>query len=300
MTPLIGDRYTSAKVLKGLDDLTNAWVADKLFIMIDEFKMGDADNVSKMTNLIKRFITEETLSMHAMRANQKDVKTYTNFLFCTNDDMIHLQEDDRRFNIYPPQEVKLLDRHPELSKNLYDQIQTELPDFAAFVHHYQVDTQEARSVRNTLDKEQVRLSAPLTTEDFIENLKRGVLDYFIDYLIDPPRINKELEVKAAYDAVVKQAISTALNKAEIQRLKLADIRVLYIRIFSKDIAIESLSKMLRLHRVQIPRLRVNNDHPARATKVRWKIKEYDADALIDQLFDSREQRSLGLRKVAAT
>ena len=79
-----------------------------LFLVVDEFHMASANSgTMKIADKLKNAITENTMTIRAMRSNQVEMPNYTNFIFLTNRmDAVKIEEGDRRYNIAPPPRAK--------------------------------------------------------------------------------------------------------------------------------------------------------------------------------------------------
>ena len=156
MTPILGKNYCSQKKIKDLDDLSNNWIENKLFIMFDEFDIQEAKNAGRTENILKNLITEKRSSMRAMREDQRDIRNYVNCFIASNSDgAMSIPEGDRRFNVCPPQMTKLATRHP-LFNNWYENknklLKPELPLFTAFLMAYNTNLEAVSTVKKHRSK----------------------------------------------------------------------------------------------------------------------------------------------------
>ena len=187
---------------------------DALFLVVDEFHMASASSsAGKMADKLKNQITEPTITIRGMRSNQVEVESYTNYLFLTNRvDAVNIETGDRRYNIAPKQEEKLLDKLPGIAKQLDSgKLEKELYDFAGLMQTYKVDAHLAKTAINNLAKEQMRNVSMSVFEEFCQALKEGKLSYFTDILdINTATILHSNEIKAA-QRLVKSWIATATD-----------------------------------------------------------------------------------------
>lgn len=301
VAPLLGRQYCMNMGLKDLDDLSNDWVSKSLFVMVDEFRLADAANSGRINNILKHYITEKRLSIRAMHRDHAEKESFTNFIFTANhDDMIELQEGDRRFNVCPPQMVPLFERHPELREDLDVKIAEELPRLAKFILTYQVDEQLARTARLTISKENMRQASMKTTDAFCQALKIGDLDYFMDWYFEPPTSNMDMDMKIPYDNIIKRAAATVgtdhNGNPREDYIGLNEARVLYARIFGKDINGPVMGKMLRMHRVPFKRVRPNNEANARSCiTVTWSAADHDLDEFLRSTTTEKERGAMKLQ-----
>lgn len=303
MTPIIGDDYCSLKMLKALDDTSNAWVQEKLFVMIDEVRIADAANASRTTNLIKSMVTDSKMTMRALYSDQKDIKSYTNFLFATNnDDAIEIPDGDRRFNIAPRQTQKLLERHPELALARFELpqlIAKELPYFASFLMQFQINTNAVMEARETESKEIMRLNSQKTTDRFCYALAKGDLQYFLDYMNPEFIIPKDIAIQASYESIVKNAIATLLDKERPGYMPLThdSIRFLYSRIIGKEISPASTTKFLQLHGLRPRKIR-HEGTQRHFFEVTWSAADLDPEELTRQYLTPTDMRQFSVVPVA--
>ena len=68
----------------------------QVFLVVDEFHMASANSgTMKIADKLKNAITENTMTIRAMRSNQVDTPNYTNFIFLTNRmDAVKIEEGD--------------------------------------------------------------------------------------------------------------------------------------------------------------------------------------------------------------
>ena len=108
LKPLFGDAQVPMRSLENIEEQFNLYMRTAMFLVVDEFRMADSGSVGKMADKLKHQITEPTLTIRAMRTNQIELPSFTNFIFLTNRaDAVKIEESDRRYNVAPRQEVKL-------------------------------------------------------------------------------------------------------------------------------------------------------------------------------------------------
>ena len=103
-------------------------------------------------------------------------------MFFTNRlDAVKIDTGDRRYNIAPRQDTKLLDAHPDLPDKLYN-MDHELRAFAGVLSTFKY---EERSIHVPIDnraKEQMRNVGMTVFEEFCKAIYEGDLLYFTDIL----------------------------------------------------------------------------------------------------------------------
>lgn len=209
---LFGTPHVPMKFLQSMEEQFNLYMRDALFLVVDEFHMASASSsAGKMADKLKNQITEPTITIRGMRSNQVEVESYTNYLFLTNRvDAVNIETGDRRYNIAPKQEEKLLDKFPGIAKQLDSgKLEKELYEFAGLMQTYKVDAHLAKTAINNLAKEQMRNVSMSVFEEFCQALKEGKLSYFTDILdINTATVLHSNEIEAA-QRLVKSWIATA-------------------------------------------------------------------------------------------
>jgi hypothetical protein len=211
---LFGTPHVPMKFLQSMEEQFNLYMRDALFLVVDEFHMASASSsAGKMADKLKNQITEPTITIRGMRSNQVEVESYTNYLFLTNRvDAVNIETGDRRYNIAPKQEEKLLDKFPGIAKQLDSgKLEKELYEFAGLMQTYKVDAHLAKTAINNLAKEQMRNVSMSVFEEFCQALKEGKLSYFTDILdINTATVLHSNEIEAA-QRLVKSWIATATD-----------------------------------------------------------------------------------------
>ncbi len=100
-----------------LNEQYNSWASGKLFIMCNEVLANRAKAEKK--NLLKSYVTEDTISIRVMYQERRKEENHCNFVFLSNDAMpILIEEDDRRYTICVC--------HNKLERSFYDEVKEEM------------------------------------------------------------------------------------------------------------------------------------------------------------------------------
>lgn len=179
LMPIIGERQT---VIKRAGELTEKWtdfVEGKLLVCIDEIQSSafgnDRDGV--IANL-KNFITEPTVTIRLMNRNSYPVNNYTSWIFASNkSEPVSIDKDDRRFNIGPRQNVKIVLSDAEL-----DRVAGELQDFHDYLATYPLDHEAAHTPLISEARGDMIELSQTTSESTAFALQDGDMQFFIDQL----------------------------------------------------------------------------------------------------------------------
>jgi len=288
LRPLFGAHHVQVRKLQDIEEQFNSYMRDALFLIVDEFHMGSASaGTQKIGDKLKNQITEPTLTIRAMRSNQIELPSYTNFLFLTNrHDAVNLEESDRRYTIAPRQESKLVDKYPEILGNL-KQFEQELPSFANILHSYDYNEQLARTAINNDAKETMRRNAMSVIEEFITAIREGDLYYFLPVLeIDVGNFLNPSSVSAA-QKYVKTWIAESTKQESVVTTQ--TLNLIYTVLTDQKLSAVQFGKTLSRFGLQQKAVRVGSQ-TIRGHRLNWHLSDIDRQQLINN-FAEHERNS---------
>lgn len=295
LKPLFGFDHVVMKALENIEEQYNLYMRTALFLVVDEFRMTDAKGGAiRIADKLKNQITEPTLTIRAMRSNQVELPSFTNFLFLSNrPDAVKIETGDRRYNVSPRQERKLEEAHPKLIEEI-GSIQKELHKFAGVLETYVVDDRMARTCMNNEAKVDMRTVSMSVFDEFCEAIQTGDLLLFQDILDIEMHNTFEANRIATAKRYVKTWVADAKKYGQ-SIILIEHLRTVYhvLTEASPQIAARQFTKMLdrngiksRAHR----NLRLGRN--SRGIKVDWNVSQEDIDMLIDNHFDEPQDKSL--------
>lgn len=186
--PLMGVEYCSSLTIQQLEEQFNGYLNEKLMILIDEFRHGDAQASKFLENKIKLYVSESDMSVRAMRTDVETHRTFFNMIFFSNNyDAIRVPEGDRRINVSPRQELPLRlifggepEKQIEEIGNLVAEIRKESPVFIGALMQMQADRHAAATVIENEAKARMQSASRTKGEDFHAALSSGDLSYFFE------------------------------------------------------------------------------------------------------------------------
>lgn len=183
LRPLLGNAHVPVKTLESIEEKYNSFLQTALLVGIDEFRINNTvAGSSRLMDKLKNYITEPTISTRAMRSEQIEVPSYSNFVFMTNHaDAMKIEEGDRRFSIATPQYEMLKDAHPALIYKL-NTLEEELPMFAGFLETFKIDVKLATSAYENDAKKDMKTANMTFREEFVVAMRTGNIGYFQDVL----------------------------------------------------------------------------------------------------------------------
>jgi hypothetical protein len=296
---LFGTPHVPMKFLQSMEEQFNLYMRDALFLVVDEFHMASASSsAGKMADKLKNQITEPTITIRGMRSNQVEVESYTNYLFLTNRvDAVNIETGDRRYNIAPKQEEKLLDKFPGIAKQLDSgKLEKELYEFAGLMQTYKVDAHLAKTAINNLAKEQMRNVSMSVFEEFCQALKEGKLSYFTDILdINTATVLHSNEIEAA-QRLVKSWIAHAEHPYMV--LPMEHLRTVFHVQTEQNPRLSQREFTKRMSRNGIeterkrPHAAARGTNPIRGVVTTWQSNELELKRLQESYFTEHDRKLL--------
>lgn len=297
LRPLFGPDHVPMRALQNIEEQFNLYMRNALFLIVDEFHMASTSSgISRIADKLKNQITEETLTIRAMRSNQHEVPNYTNFIFLTNrPDAVKIENGDRRYNIPPRQETKLIDAHPDLVAEI-DKIEEELPAFAGVLATFKVDVRLVRTCVDNSAKAHMRSVTMSLFEEFCAALREGNLQFFTELLdIDVGSVANMSEVSTV-QRIIKSWVATADDPFAV--IPLEHLRMVYHvqTEGAKRMSQPEFGKALARNGIEAQRKRPpkqsREQSAVRGVVVDWQLSEIDARRIIKTYFDASDHRLL--------
>ena len=285
LTPMIGESNVVSKKLSALEDSFNSFLADKLFVAVDEFHITDSKQDQRTFDDIKYMTGGDRVDVRAMYRESKNVRTYANFMFFSNhSDVARLEDGDRRHNVGFPQKMKIKEACPELFSNdldLKQLLSTEISDLYAFLHNFDYNYQAATTCIDNEAKRNMRVAGMGVHQKFCFALREGDLDYFVENInaltTTPTHL---LNVKQVADKVLTKWIDDAVNGLPSD-VSVAEAHAMYL-VLNPDSNSTSQKFASMLTRNDVPQERKRkNGIRAKYVVTRFKFTDYDATDFLD-------------------
>jgi hypothetical protein len=305
LRPLFGSEHVPMRALQSIEEHFNLYMRNSIFLIVDEFHMASSSlGAMKIADKLKNQITEDTITIRAMRTNQVEVPNFTNFIFLTNrNDAVKIENGDRRYNIPPRQEFRLEEAHPELLKNL-DKLEDELFTFGSILHSFVVNERMVHTCIDNQAKNHMRHVSMSLMEEFSEAIKRGNLLFFSDILdINTANVQNMNEVATA-QRFVKTWIANAKEKYDI--IPMEHLRTVYhVQTESSNrLSQREFTKQMSRNGIETSRKRAPNasrdSNLISGVTVTWNIDDLERQRLINIYFDGTDQRLLQNTNISYT
>jgi Family of unknown function (DUF5906) len=257
--PLIGEPYCRSVTLPNLEDQFNGFMDQTLILFIDEVDTDQVRDMPKLTARLKNLITEQTIAVRAMRTDLQEVPNYLNVITASNQpNSMRIEDNDRRFNVCPRQEHKLLNES-EKGKTLIASLRNELPAFADYLASRTADTSLARTALENAPKQELQRITQTAIEEVCEALRNGDLAYFASNMPDKlDDIHRTIEfnhvglhIADEYRHVLRAAIA-ACKASDTHLLSHQNLFILIEPLVGKCPQSKTkLSKYLGHHRIEV-------------------------------------------------
>jgi len=294
LKPLFGEQQVPMRSLENIEEQFNLYMRTALFLIVDEFRMGDSGNIGRMADKLKHQITEPTLTIRAMRSNQIELPSFCNFIFLTNRaDAVRIEEGDRRYNVSPRQERRLENVHPEVINNI-STLRSELYNFAGSLKTFAVDARMAHTVLENSAKTEMRQISMSVLEEFATAIKNQNLVYFSEVL-DIPLANT---FDAGSISIAQRYVKDWISKAGTEMvIPMQHFKLVYdvLTDSRNKLSARDFSKSMSRYNVNTGRKRVGADKSSSAPRgviLTWYLSDEQKHALIDQHFDQKDKVAL--------
>lgn len=258
LRPLLGEKYTTKKRLDHLEEQFNAYLQHTLLLVYEEFRLSDSKQDGKLLNKLKDEIGGVTTNIRAMRTDVAEVANYTNYLFFSNhQDVIRIEDGDRRFNIAPPQRVPLRAIWPTITEDM-ERLDGELGTFAGFLMAYQANQNAARTCIENDAKQRMKTLALGYNERFCLAVRHGELDFFLEVLeLDVANdLSRSVQITTAQKYVRAWASKVGGSPARVTAKELFTV---YLALHDARITQPKFTQMLARNDVPVQRAKVNGE-----------------------------------------
>lgn len=253
-------KYATEKRVENIDEAYNAWLETSLLVCVDEFRAGDSASERKLFNKLKNYITEPSGTIRAMRENQKDVQLFVNWLFFTNEhDPIHLEPNDRRFNVCPRQEIPLNHRYKEWEKIVETNLDSEIELFATYLNNVEVNHV---AVNKVLDNE-ARAELIQTSQTTVDEFKSAILNsnfwYFAQTLEATPTGDRADQSLSYCQNICRAWLAEMVNNDnQTIHVWIENLRPFYNFLLGNNIATKKFESLLKKRGIRTTDRKIGN------------------------------------------
>lgn len=207
--PIFG--VTAQILMSTIDAGFNALLEGQLIVNIDEAAMTRSRDKIEMMSKLKNWITEPTIVINQKMEGHREVPSFVNFIFTSNDTRpIIIDDDDRRFHVGTRQTVRLQYKPNEMAILVQGE---ELPQFAAILGELIIDEHWVRNPEMTSAKSQLFEATHSLVDRVALALAEGDATFFFEARPD----NIQLQTGRAllpireYDALLTAMVDDKFN-----------------------------------------------------------------------------------------
>lgn len=193
LKPLFGPEQALETTAQVLSEQFNGYMLRVQILAVDEMDTDGMPNVHLVAAKLKNWITEDTLTIREMHKGAYPAKNHTGIIIFSNKrNPTLIDYEDRRFNVAPRQEQKLLTVWEPLD---FTRLKRELQAFANYLQGYEASIERAGTPLVNRAKEEIQSTTSSSPEDIVRALEHGDFRYFVDLL--PSGIGDQSQTVAA-------------------------------------------------------------------------------------------------------
>lgn len=180
LRPLFGMNQTAFRRGGELESIFNGYMQNTSLVFFDEAHVAEMKDAEQVMAKLRNYITEPTVSLRKMYQDAVEIPNYAAIICLSNKpNVIMLQKQDRRWNVAPWQDNKLVMTQEEI-----DAIESELQGFFDFLAHYELDESAARTPLDTSDRAKLISTTSSSADDiaFALSAKSADMGFFMDQL----------------------------------------------------------------------------------------------------------------------
>lgn len=262
LKPLFGGaRFAPKKRINELESGFNGWLEESLLCLLDEFDMESAKNVDFVENLIKDYTGGSTQTIEKKFCNSVTLEIFINFIIFSNvPHCIKVAVNDQRYNLFPRQEISILDAYPSLNlRDMDDEVDEELKYFASFLMSYDADKTIAcdKVIYNQAKKDMQN-----NTLTWPQELARAInIDGDLDFFADVFELTAEMGNTDCLQVMRVQEIVTnwAKEAPGFIRIPQNDLCEIYNLLNGKKLGPKAFGKMMARNGVITSQMRINGE-----------------------------------------
>ena len=271
--PLLGNNNSMAVTISNIEDDFNEWIANKLFVFVDEVDVDDFKEKGKASARLRNWITEPTMPVRKMQNTAISLPNYVSLLFSSNRPRpVYIPPSDRRYNIGNFQGTKL---PPPDDKA----VAMELEAFARWLLTHKADIRQADSIVHTEARERIQKLSITSVDETCKNIVEGDFEALWmnrpdeQLILDSGIINDHVKNAQAYALLIKEIGLSLLRNEPINKLTRDELQViLQYNVGGMPTTPNKFTSLLRHHNIELSRVRKNGSLHTGIT-VDWQITE---------------------------
>jgi hypothetical protein len=193
LSPILGIEQSFMIGQDQTEDQFNSYMRTNMLLFLDEGDIEDSKQADKMLARFRTLITDPTVPVRQMRASPVNMPNFSNLIIATNQMLpIRLTDGDRRYNVAPRQNQKLI-----ISSEEYAQIKGELMNFTGHLKSLSISAIESIDILKSDARNDLMELSKTIADTFMRALIEGDLDYMSEGLRETMPMNDLLYVEYA-------------------------------------------------------------------------------------------------------
>jgi len=205
LLPVFGHEHAFMATTKIVTEEKNQFMERNIICVADEFCIKEDRSSEQMLATLRTYITEENVTIRAMRSNGVMRPSFANFLCFSNANIpMRLEEDDRRMNVAPRQNKSLVGANSDV---FHKELDNEVWQLVNYLRQYRYCRDTA--VQPILNEARAILirNSQSSHDEFWSAVRKGDVDFFTALYVDNPEPIQVIAYNAYYDIVQRWVTS---------------------------------------------------------------------------------------------
>jgi hypothetical protein len=199
--PVFGHDHAFMGTTRIVTEEKNQFMERNIICVADEFKIKNDNLSSQMLATLRTYITEDNITIRAMRSNGVMRPSFANFLFFSNENIpMKIEDDDRRMNIAPRQDEPLEGANTDA---FHQKLTKELDQTVQYLRQIKVNTEHVITPLDNHARALLTRNSKSSHDEFWAALNNGDLDFFTNLFLDDPDPVQLMHYNQYFDIISK-------------------------------------------------------------------------------------------------
>lgn len=223
LRPIFGHKQVAPMRLTHFESAFNSWARGTLLAVVEESNMDSVKQHTRVIEELKNYIADDVIDVNEKFRKPKTIISTLNFqLHANNYAAMGIEENDRRFNIAPRQETKLIDAVDV--DVMIEMLRTERQAFADYLFSYDVNMDRVRKPMVNESKLNLQETSVDTPRTLVLKLQAGDFNFFESLITHHTMPSVE---EQAYRAVLTKIAVCVRDREGVTRLTREDLQDLF-------------------------------------------------------------------------
>lgn len=252
LAPILGEKQCMKIQQKEVESEFNGFMENRQLVFLDEGDISSHRAADRIMSHLRTVITDAEIPIRRMRTNPYSVENFCNIIVASNRTAaIRLQQQDRRWNIAPRQNLKLNPTREELQVL---EARSEIQAFTHYLKQLKISKYDSTELVETQAREDLLEISRTVADDFFSAIAGGDLDYFAEQLQDKVPLPENGYI--AFSETVQKWMADAVAGKDSDIL-LEDLVKVYNYLGGKDKGAKQMGQLLARYGLTSTRVRMN-------------------------------------------